>query len=108
VTTAETTKIECGECGAPLSPGPSQVRVECTHCHTVNEIASVGAVRVAKKLEQHGIRVPENPMTLDQIHEHFDAVEAERREKMKTQAIVIGVLVALAVIVGLGILLSGP
>jgi tetrahydromethanopterin S-methyltransferase subunit F len=75
-------------------PGNS-VRVECRHCGTTNDIASEGAVRVANTLEEHGIRVPDNPMSLEDIESEIAEKDRLAKESARTTGIVIGVLLAL-------------
>ena len=85
---------------------PTDVRVTCGFCGVANDIASVGAVRVARRLEQLGVKVPERPMRVSDIEEHFAEQAAVEREKRRMAFIVIGVLVVIAAIVGLLIALG--
>ncbi|MEZ4371483.1 MAG: hypothetical protein R3B07_11690 [Polyangiaceae bacterium] len=101
MTSAPVQGISCTSCGGPLTPEGNQVRVTCPYCKAVNEIASAGAVKVAKQLDALGIRVPERPRTLDQIHEEISErqrAEATARRHHVTVALVmlgvVGVLVA--------------
>jgi hypothetical protein len=83
------------------------VRVRCTYCGATNDIASAGAVQVARKLDQLGIRVPERPMTIDEIEDRLAQMEAKKRDERRMALIVagvvcaiVGVMVVIALLVG--------
>jgi uncharacterized Zn finger protein (UPF0148 family) len=100
---AEPAALSCPACGGPLRPAASSARVICGHCGTVSEIASEGALRVAKVLERAGIRMPERPMTIDQIED--DLREREQAVEMRRKTAIV-VAVAILVVVGGVVLLS--
>lgn len=99
------TQVTCRGCGGPLRP-EGRVRVTCTYCNTVNDIASAGAVRVAKKLEALNIRVPDNPMTLADIEEELARKDRAKREQLRMQLIVAGVVIGLAALIAMLMVLS--
>jgi len=96
-----TTDLACSGCGGPLKVAGNEVRVACPFCGAMNDIASEGAVRVAKKLDQLGIRVPERPMSVSDIEAKLARKAAEERAKRRTALIVATVLsVVFLVILG--------
>lgn len=103
---APTQGIACTACGAPLAPQGNAVRVRCTYCGATNDIASAGAVQVARKLDQLGIRVPERPMTIAQIEERLAADEAKKRDERRTAIIVACVLSGIFLVVLLIVLVA--
>jgi hypothetical protein len=103
---AQTTGLGCTACGAPLAPQGNAVRVSCSYCGAINEIASAGAVRVAKKLEQFGIRVPERPMTIEEIEAELAGHRNAERERRR-MALIVATVVALAVVLVLVLVMVG-
>jgi hypothetical protein len=101
------TGLSCSKCGGPLEPPLEASRVDCRYCGTPNELASAGAVKVAKVLEGHGIRVPEKPRALADIEEELAARDAQREKERHTAialaavlCIVVATVVAIAVLGG--------
>lgn len=107
MTSAPVQGISCSSCGGPLTPERNEVRVTCPYCRAVNDIASAGAVKVARRLDALGIRMPENPMTLDQIHEEINeraqAERAARRHNVTVALIVLGVVALLVLALALAL-----
>jgi len=96
-----TTDFNCSGCGGPLTAPPGAGHVECRFCGVTNAIASEGAVKVAKVLERHGIRMPDRPMTHDQIREELAARHAQEEATRRTALFAAGaftlvILVAIA------------
>ena len=88
--------IACPACGAPLAPEPSAVRALCGHCGTTSELATEGTLRVARALAKAGIRMPTNPMSIDDIEAEIR--ERDQAARARQQAALIMVGVALAVL----------
>ncbi|MCB9582102.1 MAG: hypothetical protein H6717_34020 [Polyangiaceae bacterium] len=84
----------------------NDVRVACPFCGAMNDIASEGTVRVAKKLEQLGIRVPERPMSVSDIEADFARKAAEERQKRRTAIFVAPVLTAVFLVILFVVLLA--
>jgi LSD1 subclass zinc finger protein len=102
-----TTNLACASCGAPLTPESGAVRVTCAYCKAVNDVASPGAVRVAKRLEAAGIRVPDRVMSLDEIEADIAQRQAAERERLRTARIVAAALgVAFLIVLGVILLVS--
>ena len=99
-----TTNLACATCGAPLTPPASEVRVTCAYCGAVNDIASPGAVRVAKKLEAAGIRVPNWIMSIEAIEAGIAARNDAERDRLRTATILAAVFAVVFLIV-LGVVL---
>jgi LSD1 subclass zinc finger protein len=99
--TGQAQGVACTSCGGPLMPQGNAVRVRCTFCGATNDIASAGAVQVARTLDRFGIRVPENPMTIAQIEEELARGEAKKREARRMGIIVamVAFLVAAVIVV---------
>ncbi|MBI2897475.1 MAG: zinc ribbon domain-containing protein [Deltaproteobacteria bacterium] len=95
----EPRSLICPHCGARLTPGPDP-RARCEHCGTVSEILGEGALRTARVLEQIGLRLPEKPMTLDDIDAELREREAAANARRNTAlVIVLAVLGTLALLV---------
>jgi LSD1 subclass zinc finger protein len=95
-----TTKFTCSGCGGPLTAPPGAGHVDCPFCGVTNAIASEGAVKVAKVLEHHGIRMPERPISRDQIREELAERHAQQEATRRTAligAVVFATLVAIAI-----------
>jgi predicted RNA-binding Zn-ribbon protein involved in translation (DUF1610 family) len=101
-----TTDLACSGCGGPLKATGNEVRVTCPFCGAMNDIASEGAVRVAKKLDQLGIRVPERPMSVSDIEADFARKAAEENAKRRTAIIVAAVLSAVFLVILFAVLLA--
>ncbi len=84
-----TTDFTCSGCGGPLKAPPGAGHVDCPFCGVTNAIASEGAVKVAKVLERHGIRMPDNPRSTDDIRAELAEKEAAA-EAARRQALVLG------------------
>lgn len=86
-----TTDFTCSGCGGPLTAPPGAGHVDCPFCGVTNAIASAGAVKVAKVLERHGIRMPDNPRSTDDIRaelaERDASAEAARRRALVVAAV---------------------
>lgn len=93
--------LTCESCGAPLGGSTSSAHAICSYCSATNVVATEQAVQVAKVLDRHNIRFPDNPRSLSQIEaeltERRDAEESKRRS-----AVLISVVIL--VLVGVGIL----
>jgi uncharacterized Zn finger protein (UPF0148 family) len=103
--TTQTTRIACASCGAPLDPSAG-VRIACPYCGTVNDVASKGAVQVANRLEQLGVRVPERPMSISDIEAELAERAAAERERRRTAILVAGVAGVLFTLVLAAILIA--
>jgi hypothetical protein len=99
MTSAPTQGIHCTACGGPLAPQGNAVRVRCTYCGTTNDVASAGAVQVARKLDALGIRVPERPMTIEQIEEELASGAAKKEAERRTAIIVACVVCAITFVI---------
>jgi hypothetical protein len=95
--------LQCPTCGGPLDPAASEIRTRCPFCGAAVNLASAGALRVASTLDRLGIRVPDKPMTVDQIEEEIAERERARRMQLRDAAIVAAVLLGVAVVVGLAL-----
>jgi hypothetical protein len=60
------------------------VRVSCSYCGAVNDVASPGAVRVARELERLRIRLPDRSLTVVQIEADFAERAAAERARLRT------------------------
>jgi LSD1 subclass zinc finger protein len=98
MTAEPTAQIACASCGGPLTP-EGAIRVTCTYCGFVNDVASKGAVKVAKKLDALGIRVPDHPMSIADIEAELAERKAAEDEKRRTAIIIASVMSVLFVIV---------
>jgi hypothetical protein len=105
IAVAETTDIVCASCGGPLDPAAG-IRVSCAYCGTVNDVASKGAVQVAKKLEQIGVRLPERPMSVADIEAELAERAAAEKERLRTARIIAAVAAVIFVAVLAAILIA--
>jgi len=94
----------CPNCGAPLDPGPHDVRARCAHCGTAVDVTSEGGARVASALQRAGIRVAAQPMTQDDIAARLAEQAAAEQAKLR-QARVIALVVSVLFLVVLGVVL---
>lgn len=97
--------IGCTTCGAPLSPGAHEVRVRCGHCGATVEVTSEGVTRAAAALQRAGIRVPERPMTMDDIQARIAEREATARAARKQAIVISGVCMGIAAVVVVAVLM---
>lgn len=82
-----------------MTPG-ADPRVRCSHCGVVSEVVGEGALRMARVLEQVGLRLPDKPMTVEEIEAEFRERDHEERARRKT-----ALLVALVTAAALGLVL---
>lgn len=87
--------MNCPGCGAPLRPEAQAARVTCAHCGTVSEMATEGAMKVARVLEKHGLRMPEKPMSISEIEDEIRERDAVATMQRQTATIMAAVIVAL-------------
>ncbi len=97
--------VACPTCGGPIEPPAGQVRTRCPYCGATVDVTSHEALKAAAVLDRLGIRVPDNPMTVDQIREEMADRERESAAQRQTAIIVAGVVIAIAAVLGLAIAL---
>ena len=100
-----TTDYVCSGCGAPITVPPGTAHVDCPFCGVTNAVASAGAVKVAKVLERHGIRMPERPVSPDEIRAQLEEQRAAE-EATRRQAIVMAGVFSIVVLVVIGALMA--
>lgn len=103
-----TTDFNCSGCGGPLTAPPGAGHVDCKFCGVTNAIASEGAVKVAKVLEHHGIRMPDRPISRDEIREQL-AEQHTQEEATRRTALIVGAVFTAVFLIALGavLLLAG-
>jgi hypothetical protein len=83
------------------------VRVRCAHCGTTVDVTSEAVTRAAAALQRAGIRVPDKPMTLEDIHAKIAAREAAAREARNRAIVVSAVCLGIAAVLVLALALFG-
>jgi uncharacterized Zn finger protein (UPF0148 family) len=96
--------LSCPTCGGALTPEAGRVRTTCPYCGAMVDVTTEGALKVAAALERHGIRVPENPMTRDQIKARLDGM-AEVEARKRRRAIIAAVVFAFVFLAGLAVVM---
>ncbi|MEJ7729102.1 MAG: hypothetical protein WKG00_07800 [Polyangiaceae bacterium] len=97
--------LACPSCGAPLTPASHEVRVRCAHCGATVDVTSEGVARAAAALQRAGIRVPDKPMTMEEIHAKIAVREGAARAARKRAIVVSSVCLGVAAAVALALVL---
>lgn len=82
--------------------------VVCEYCGVETSLASPGAEAAAVALEKVGLRLPERPMTSDELDEEVAQRAAHERERLRSMRLLaVGIFVAVSLLVGLLVGMSG-
>jgi hypothetical protein len=94
----------CERCGAALSAAPPGAAIRCGYCGTENTAPAVAHVLQVGNVQ---IRLPEHPMTVEQIEEGFREKAREEKERLRSArifAVVFGGVIL--VVIGIAVLLT--